>query len=86
MTKIKKAIHMQTLESTLEPHELILVEQTLDRADVKKKRWLDLIEAMASQGHTPNDIKQKINYSKKPDDVKLWIDDIIDRAMYKDAI
>lgn len=86
VTKIKKVIHMQTLESALDPHELILVEQTLDRADVKKKRWLDLIEDMASQGHTPNDIKQKINYSKKPDDVKLWIDDIIDRAMYKDVV
>jgi len=37
VTSIKKAIHMQTLESALDPHELILVEQTLDRADVKKR-------------------------------------------------
>jgi len=86
MTKIKKAIHMTSLESTLEPHELVLVEQTLDRADVKKKKWLDLIDDMVSQGHTANDIKHKLNYPKKSDDVKLWLDDAIDRVIYKNVV
>ena len=71
---------MPTLESTLDPRELLLVEQTLDRADVKKKKWAYLIEDMVSQGHTPNDIKQRLSYSKKSGDDKMWIDDIIDRV------
>jgi len=86
MTKIKKAIHMASLESTLDPGDLMLVEQTLDRADVKKKKWAYLIEDMVSQGHTSNDIKQRLSYSKKSGDDKMWIDDIIDRVVYKDVI
>jgi hypothetical protein len=86
ITKIKKAIHMKSLESTLEPHELVLVEQTLDRADVKKKKWLDVIDEMVIQGHTANDIKQRLSYSKKPDDVKMWLDDAIDRVIYKNVV
>ena len=77
---------MTSLESTLEPHELVLVEQTLDRADVKKKKWLDVINDMVSQGHTANDIKQRLNYSKKPDDVRIWFDDAIDRVIYKNVV
>jgi hypothetical protein len=86
VTRIKKAIHIKVLEGSLEPHELALVEQTLDRADSKKRKWLDLIEDMASQGHTPNEVKQKLNYSKKPDDVKAWLDDKITRVFYKDVV
>ena len=77
---------MKSLEGLLAPHELILVEQTLDRTDVKKKKWLAVIDDMVSQGHNANDIKQKLSYSKKSDDSKMWIDDSIDRTMYKDFI
>ena len=77
---------MPTLESTLDPQELLWVEQTLDSADVKKKKWMGVIEEMVGQGHTLNDIKHKLNYPKKSDDVKMWLDDKIDRAMYKDAV
>jgi hypothetical protein len=86
VTKIKKAIHMATLEGLLDPQQLILVEQTLDRTDAKKGKWLDLIDDMVSQGHTANDIKQRLSYSKKSEDSKMWIDDVIGRAMYKDVV